>query len=74
MYNPFKWHIVKDNNDVYYIRKLCPVFGWEYLDRDPSENFAWWSSNCKCAQYKSFEQALERFNTSVNKTFTKVYP
>jgi len=72
MYNPFKWHIVKDNNDIYYIRKLNFLIGYVYLDK--IENYDWSSYSYKSAQYESFEQALERFNDKINKTFTKVYP
>lgn len=40
MYNPFKAHIVKFDENVYAIRKFYPLLGWEYQDLvSPS---CWW--------------------------------
>jgi hypothetical protein len=72
LYNPFKWHIVKDNNDTYYIRKLTFLSGYAYLDIE--DNFEWSSYTYHNARYDSFDQAFKRFNDTINKSFTKVYP
>ena len=36
-YNPFKWHIVKDKNNNYWVRSLS-IIGWRWLDE---ENYSW---------------------------------
>ena len=34
MYNPFRWHIAKNSENRYVVRKFHPFWGWEYLDKD----------------------------------------
>lgn len=36
-YNPFKWHIVKDESNNYWVRSLS-ILGWRWLDED---NYSW---------------------------------
>lgn len=45
MYNPFKAHIVKFDENMYAIRKFHPMSGWEYQDLVCPPY--WWSRDCR---------------------------
>jgi hypothetical protein len=77
MYNPFKWHIVKDNIiDKYYVRRLNPflfwLIGYSYLDRDSA--YEWGVQNRSYCAFNSLDDAIIKYNKVLKGTFTKVYP
>ena len=64
IYNPFKPHIIK-KGEFYKVRRLHPIFGWEYLGTDFNV-LSWWGNMYYFKHIYSYyplemERAIEKY-------------